>query len=485
MQLQAYKETMKKQLFLISLLSVSLASTMEIVQQGHKGAQASSEGRVPTLQQLIVKNIAQSLKDTIDDTDLRSPEKIVETLAYGQAIADRVNILENSLLKAGLLEALLNHFPSVKGMLTKFVLAEAIPWPVDIAGKLQFNPKNDNQLASISWESGQIRVITRNSHNILEIPRDHLPAATYTADGRHIASGQEANINLYNPATGELVRTLQGHNGFVAKLASNPIDNTLIAGILGSNAMDNTITIWNLLEGKQLKSFVTHNIPYHNYRIACNHTGTEMAESDYEQLRFWNLNTGTTETRYLPSIQLMAYAPNGNIAVSIPSCFGSAGSSDIRLLHSATQGYLKSYTIKETVTDLSYNPDPDTNQLAVSMYGGPTYVIDPAIHETLEQGQIIAQNSPGSRNAYNAQGTLLALTQRDSLEIYKKTEILPIEEKTIPHILFLALTSRLQKGGAKASCNGIKYPMIAILSNELSKHENLRAIISQKWTPES
>ena len=207
-----------------------------------------------------------------------------------------------------------------------------------------------------------------------------------------------------------------------------------------------------------------------------------MAESDATQLTFRDLNTLSVESRDLSGIRHMVYAPNGNLAVNTVSSVPHR--SGINILHSGVQACIKSYTISGGTTGLSYNPD-NTNQLAISLRNGSTYIIDPEIHERLEQGQIIGLHDYSANNAYNAQGTLLAIAIFRRIQIYRSTNIMPLDKLSISNILFLALTNRLQKESSMASFDEAEHPEIAILFHTLSAYVDLQNIIAQKWRLEN
>ncbi|MCL1475093.1 WD40 repeat domain-containing protein, partial [Argonema antarcticum] len=61
-------------------------------------------------------------------------------------------------------------------------------------------------------------------------------------DGQTLVSGSnDKTINIWNLATGNLIRTLSGHSGYVYSVAISPDGQTLVSG---SN--DKTIKIWRV-----------------------------------------------------------------------------------------------------------------------------------------------------------------------------------------------------------------------------------------------
>jgi WD40 repeat protein len=61
-------------------------------------------------------------------------------------------------------------------------------------------------------------------------------------------------IRLWNPRSGELLRTLTGHSGEVKSVAISPDGQTLVSG-----SADKTIKIWRLDTGELLQTLTDHS----------------------------------------------------------------------------------------------------------------------------------------------------------------------------------------------------------------------------------
>ncbi|KAF8891372.1 WD40-repeat-containing domain protein [Infundibulicybe gibba] len=75
--------------------------------------------------------------------------------------------------------------------------------------------------------------------------------------GRIISASDDHSIHVYSPITGELLRSLEGHQGGVWALAASK--NTLVSG-----STDRTVRIWNLETGK-----CTHVFGGHTSTVRC------------------------------------------------------------------------------------------------------------------------------------------------------------------------------------------------------------------------
>jgi F-box and WD-40 domain protein CDC4 len=75
--------------------------------------------------------------------------------------------------------------------------------------------------------------------------------------GRIISATDDHSIRVYSPATGKLVRSLEGHEGGVWALAARK--DTLVSG-----STDRTVRIWNLSTGK-----CTHVFGGHTSTVRC------------------------------------------------------------------------------------------------------------------------------------------------------------------------------------------------------------------------
>jgi Planctomycete cytochrome C/WD domain, G-beta repeat len=78
--------------------------------------------------------------------------------------------------------------------------------------------------------------------------RDAIYDARLSPDGRLLATGSyDRHVNLWEVASGKLVRTLSGHNGAIFELAFSPDGS-----VLASASADGTVKIWSIATGERL-----------------------------------------------------------------------------------------------------------------------------------------------------------------------------------------------------------------------------------------
>ncbi|KAI8377735.1 WD40-repeat-containing domain protein [Radiomyces spectabilis] len=102
-----------------------------------------------------------------------------------------------------------------------------------------------------NWKLGRAKRIQFHGH-----PGHVVTCLRY--DGKKIISGAEdCRINVYDPATGNILRTLTGHDGGVWALQC--VGNTLVSG-----STDRTVRVWDIEKGK-----CTHIFRGHTSTVRC------------------------------------------------------------------------------------------------------------------------------------------------------------------------------------------------------------------------
>ncbi|MFN6486786.1 MULTISPECIES: WD40 repeat domain-containing protein [unclassified Nostoc] len=139
-------------------------------------------------------------------------------------------------------------------------------------------------------------------------------AAAISPDGAILASASSDNkIRLWNPRTGDPLRTINGHSGEVKSVIISPDGEILFSG-----SADKTIKIWHLATGKVLYTLTGHLEEVRS--LAVSHNGEILFSGSADKtIKIWHLQTREllqTLTEHSGAINSIAISCNGQFLAS-------------------------------------------------------------------------------------------------------------------------------------------------------------------------
>ncbi|MBN3922196.1 serine/threonine-protein kinase [Nostoc sp. NMS4] len=133
----------------------------------------------------------------------------------------------------------------------------------------------------------------------------------FSPDSKILASGSaDKTIKLWNVETGKLIRTLDGNSDGVTSVAFSPDGKTLASG---TASKDMKIKLWNVETGKLIRTLEGHTSGVAS--VVFSPDGKTLASGSWDKtIKLWNLETGKlirTLEGNTDSILSVAFAPDG------------------------------------------------------------------------------------------------------------------------------------------------------------------------------
>jgi WD40 repeat protein len=136
-----------------------------------------------------------------------------------------------------------------------------------------------------------------------------ISSVAFSPDGARVLSGSwDKTLKLWDAATGQLLHTFEGHSQKVTSVAFSPDGDLLVSG---SN--DNTVKLWNVATGNVLRTFEGHSMQVKS--VAFSSKGDRvLSGSEDKTVKLWDPATGQllhTFEAQSASINAVAFSPDG------------------------------------------------------------------------------------------------------------------------------------------------------------------------------
>jgi WD40 repeat protein len=193
----------------------------------------------------------------------------------------------------------------------------------------------------------------RNERNRLEGHQDSVLSVSFSPDGKTLATGSNDNtIKLWNIDSGKEIRTFQGHKAAVKSVSFSPDGKTLATG---SN--DTAIKLWNVDSGKEIRTLQGHK----SFVLGLDFSpdGKMLATgSNDTAIKLWNVDTGKeihTFQGHKYTVLDVRFSPDGKTLAT------GGGDTTIRLWNVETGKEIRTFQgHQHIVLNVRFSPDGKT-----------------------------------------------------------------------------------------------------------------------------
>ncbi|WP_013322705.1 hypothetical protein [Gloeothece verrucosa] len=220
-------------------------------------------------------------------------------------------------------------------------------------GKILASGSRDKTIKLWDVQTGQ-EIRTLSGHN------DSVLSVSFSGDGKILASGSwDKTIKLWDVQTGQLIRTLSGHNDGVSSVSFSPIPPSPVTkggagGILASGSRDTSIKLWDVQTGQLIRTLSGHNDGVSS--VSFSPDGKILASGSGDKtIKLWDVQTGQlirTLSGHNDVVWSVSFSPDGKILAS------GSGDKTIKLWDVQTGQQIRTLSRhNDSVWSVSFSPD--------------------------------------------------------------------------------------------------------------------------------
>ena len=232
-----------------------------------------------------------------------------------------------------------------------------IPTDLVTEQRIAYHP-DGKQLAAC--DGNQLKVYDPASGELLMTLLGHeqdVISVTFSTDGKYIATGSsDTTVRIWDASSGNLLHTLEGHTVEVGGLAFSPEGSLLL-----SSSEDGTLIIWNVETGERLRSVPEFTL----YKVSFSPDGKRVAAATFNGLQVWSYTPDSAELITFEESQAILTIPDGSYGIFSPDgkhlaavSFGIASGNAIKVWDAATgQELLTLIGHTDWIMGLAFSPD--------------------------------------------------------------------------------------------------------------------------------
>ncbi len=134
-------------------------------------------------------------------------------------------------------------------------------------------------------EKSKIIEVKKDNSNVLDLFTPRGEILEVNADEKYVLLGGNRNFSVFDIASGNLLKTFQGHTGYLTEVKFNPAGKTI-----ASAAKDSTVRLWDIETGEEIKKI---DFDEEVNSIDFNKDGSKLAASVSDNKKIHILDTET------------------------------------------------------------------------------------------------------------------------------------------------------------------------------------------------